>query len=220
MNLLDPVDIYCERLAHGMWEEPLNTLSNVAFFVAAYLLYQRQRQHTTYATYQRQNHAIIALVVLVGIGSTIFHTFANTIGMIADILGIMLFVHAYLYLCLRRLLHWPRLKSLVFIIVLFVMLMLAENIPQKYSVNGSMAYAPCLAVIAWIWSKTRNQSVLYDSSYRIAGITFLISLIFRSLDMTVCVALPIGTHLLWHLCNGVVLYYLSKPLLLSKNSIN
>jgi hypothetical protein len=31
------------------------------------------------------------------------------------------------------------------------------------------------------------------------------SLTFRSLDMAVCAALPVGTHFLWHVLNGVML---------------
>ena len=30
-----PIDAYCERVAQGLFGEPLNALSNLAFFVAA-----------------------------------------------------------------------------------------------------------------------------------------------------------------------------------------
>jgi hypothetical protein len=38
--------------------------------------------------------------------------------------------------------------------------------------------------------------------------TLAVSLTFRSIDMTVCDALPLGTHFLWHSLNGLALYLL------------
>ena len=40
------------------------------------------------------------------------------------------------------------------------------------------------------------------------GVLFLVSLTARTLDRSVCAALPIGTHALWHVLNAVVLYAL------------
>lgn len=37
MDLTIPIDAYCERIGTGFWAEPLNALSNVAFFAAAAL---------------------------------------------------------------------------------------------------------------------------------------------------------------------------------------
>jgi hypothetical protein len=46
-----------------------------------------------------------------------------------------------------------------------------------------------------------------------AAALFAISLTFRSIDMTICPSLAIGTHFLWHLLNGIVLYILVKALM-------
>jgi hypothetical protein len=42
MNWTQAVDIYCERLGPGLWAEPLNAVTNVAFFVAAWLAWPSQ----------------------------------------------------------------------------------------------------------------------------------------------------------------------------------
>jgi hypothetical protein len=34
-TIFDPIDAYCERLGPGLWAEPLNALTNLAFIVAA-----------------------------------------------------------------------------------------------------------------------------------------------------------------------------------------
>jgi hypothetical protein len=37
-----------------------------------------------------------------------------------------------------------------------------------------------------------------------------VSLVFRSIDMAVCDAMPLGTHFLWHSLNGLALYLLLR----------
>ena len=39
MNWSEPLNLYCERLGPGLWAEPLNAVSNAAFFIAAALLF-------------------------------------------------------------------------------------------------------------------------------------------------------------------------------------
>ena len=72
-----------------------------------------------------------------------------------------------------------------------------------------------LKISSFYWS-VPLLLVIYASFQRVkaAGVSrgFLIgagllalSLTFRSLDETLCSALPIGTHFMWHLLNGVML---------------
>jgi hypothetical protein len=39
---------------------------------------------------------------------------------------------------------------------------------------------------------------------------FTLSLVLRSMDMEVCPSISIGTHMFWHLLNGVVLYLTTR----------
>ena len=34
------IDLYCERTAPGLWEEPINALTNLSFFVAAWFAWR------------------------------------------------------------------------------------------------------------------------------------------------------------------------------------
>jgi hypothetical protein len=43
-----------------------------------------------------------------------------------------------------------------------------------------------------------------------AAATLAVSLVFRSIDMAVCDAVPLGTHFLWHSLNGLALYLLLR----------
>ena len=47
-----------------------------------------------------------------------------------------------------------------------------------------------------------------------AGGVFALSLGFRTLDAPLCGTLPLGTHFLWHLLNGLMLWLLLRALIL------
>ena len=65
MEWTAPIDLYCERLGEGLVGEPLNALSNVAFFVAAvYGLVVARRAHADWAVW-----LLAALAGVVGAGS-------------------------------------------------------------------------------------------------------------------------------------------------------
>src|SRR5579871_2919518 len=97
MDWSAPVDLYCERTAPGLFNEPFNAISNLAFFAAAALaVAQRPARRDVFLV------ALIALVVLIGIGSTAFHMFANRWSLLADTVPIAAFIHAFfLYAMLR-----------------------------------------------------------------------------------------------------------------------
>src|SRR5690348_4120425 len=54
------VDLYCERLAPGLFGEPLNTLSNAAFLFAAWLLVRDARR---LGAWRPDTALLVALVV-------------------------------------------------------------------------------------------------------------------------------------------------------------
>jgi hypothetical protein len=47
---------------------------------------------------------------------------------------------------------------------------------------------------------------------------FLASLTFRSIDDAICSHVAIGTHFLWHILNGVVLYLSMRALILNRSN--
>jgi hypothetical protein len=47
----------------------------------------------------------------------------------------------------------------------------------------------------------------------VAGAIFALSLSLRALDRDVCAYVPVGTHCLWHLLNGLVLYLVSRTMI-------
>lgn len=94
-----PIDLYCERAGIGFWAEPINAVSNGAFLVAAAMalvLWRRAGGRDGFAL------VLIAITTCVGIGSFLFHTYANRWSLLADVIPITLFIYAFFFLAMRR----------------------------------------------------------------------------------------------------------------------
>ncbi|TWU54524.1 Ceramidase [Rubripirellula tenax] len=197
----ESLDFYCERCSDAFWAEPLNAISNVSFLIAAGMAYRLARRES------RLSGPVVAMVVmagLVGLGSFAFHTFATRATQVLDILPIFSFQLYFLWLYLRRLLNWNRgataATSVVFLCANFAMLTLPPWL------NGSLLYAPTYVLLA--------AMTVHHLVTRLAATRWMVSLLIglslslccRTIDMAVCESLPIGTHFLWHLINGFVIY--------------
>ena len=69
------IDDYCERIGPELWAEPINALTNLAFFISAWVIWQLAfRLHKL----SPGIWILIILIVTIGIGSSLFHTFATT----------------------------------------------------------------------------------------------------------------------------------------------
>ena len=104
-----PICAYCERSDAGFWSEPVNALSNAGFLVAAGAAAWRAR---TAHPRDAAALALAAIVAGVGIGSFLFHTFANRWSLLADVIPIAIFIYAFFYVALRRFFGLSRLTAL------------------------------------------------------------------------------------------------------------
>jgi len=203
---LAPIDNYCERLAPGLWGEPLNTVSNLAFFVGAFAAWrygQRHRAHTP------GSYWLVLLFTLIGVGSSLFHTFANEWSMMADIVPIYLYELSIISLygaAIGRQRSGRPLRYAAVTLTSFVLLAVPFAMMPGHWLNGSVGYLPAwlftlgLGVYHWRFFPLQRYALLHA-----CGLLAL-SLTFRSVDMAVCEPLPVGTHFLWHLLNGGLLY--------------
>lgn len=145
MDLLNPIDIYCERTDPGFWAEPVNALTNAAFLLAAYLLYRAYRQG-----WRRDwpSLVLITLITIIGIGSFLFHSFANRWSLLADIIPIALFIWFYLFAFLRRFVN-TRPFTILGSYAAFAALnwAVARYVPGEM-VNNSQGYFPALIAMA------------------------------------------------------------------------
>lgn len=213
MGWWEPVRAYCERIDAGFWAEPLNAVSNAAFLVAAVALALAEQRR---AAPDPVALALAGLVGLIGLGSFLFHTLALRWAELADVLPITLFIHAYFFLALYRLLGLGALASTLLTLAFAAAgfgfepaLSALAGRPLAPATNGSIAYVPALLALLGIGAALRaaRRAAQHRAGRALLGIAgiFLLSLCTRTLDRPLCPLLPSGTHWLWHILNAVVL---------------
>ncbi|MFN4864942.1 MAG: ceramidase domain-containing protein [Cyanobium sp.] len=206
------LDLYCERLGPGLLAEPLNAITNGAFLVAAWRLASlaRSRGHS-----DRGMLALAALALAIGIGSSLFHTFATGWALAADVLPILLFQLLFLLLYLRRRAGLALAPAAGLCLAFLLACLAGRGFPGV--LNGSLAYAPTLAVLALLAGHQLRQE--HSALLLAATGLFSLSLLLRSVDNALCPLVPIGTHLFWHLFNAEVLVLSGRALLASQQNV-
>ncbi len=209
MNWTEPLNNYCERLDAGFWSEPVNAITNASFILAALVAFLMWRKR---ALGDWLALALILITLATGIGSFLFHTFANRWSLLADVIPIALFIHVYLFAALNRFLglrwYWAVGVTLVF----FSASPFAGRLFAPL-VGSSAGYVPALAAIFVVAALAWRSSARLAKGLAAAGVVFAASLTFRMLDMPVCDSLALGTHFMWHILNGLVLFLLLRLLL-------
>jgi ceramidase len=225
MNWYAKIYSYCERGGDpAFWAEPLNAVSNGAFIIAG-LIAAAQLARQPAAHRAVFEWLLVLLVIVIGIGSFLFHTYATRWAVLADTIPISLFMLAYLGYALCRFVRLPWYLVIVALAGFYWSIDLARGITcsnellpvtqaaGKRCFNGTLGYTPAFgallivgAVLAW----KRHPAALYLLS---AAAVFLLSMAFRTLDIEWCALTrldgrPLGTHFLWHIFNAVVLYLL------------
>ena len=202
MDWLQQVDGYCERLGPDYWAEPVNAVTNAAFLIAALLMAWRLR-----ALPPGLGHALVAVLAAIGIGSYLFHTHANRLTGLMDVLPILIFILLYVFAASRDYLGWKGWQAGLAVLAFFpyaaVMLVFFQMVAPWLGSSAGYAPVPVLillyAYLLWAKAPATAQGLAIG-----AGILTL-SLTFRTLDGPLCTTLPVGTHFLWHIFNGVML---------------
>jgi hypothetical protein len=208
------LDHYCERVAPGLWNEPFNLLSNLAFIVAAIFVWHaltQQRDHITGPIWDLG--LLTGLLFAIGIGSGLWHLLANRWSLLADTIPILLFINLYLLSCLFRLFSLCTIAILsIFIFYHVVNFAIQSALPADF-LNGSIFYLPTWIFLTGITIAAWKQETVAYRYYIFACMVFTISLVFRTVDQSVCTTLPVGTHFIWHLLNATTLYLLMRGLI-------
>jgi len=213
---MEQFDVYCERIDFSFWSEPVNALTNLAFVVAAVALAQATPRagRTDWPV-----TILIGLILLVGIGSFLFHTTATRWAANADIIPITAFIYFFFYVAMRRLFDLDLVWAIAATILFFAAATLAT--PLIRSVVGySGGYVPPLIglVLCGVILLARGRPGAMH--FLGASAIFTLSLIFRAMDSPVCESFALGTHFLWHLLNAVVLYVLVRAVMVGPKQIN
>ncbi len=193
------IDGYCERTDPSYWAEPVNAVTNAAFVIAALIMWRRGAGLPL-------ARALAVVLGAIGIGSYLFHTHAQVWSAIADVVPIVVFILLYLFVANRIYWRMPLWLAL---------LGTAAFIPYAAAITPAFAALPFFTVSSFYWPVPlliliyayllRARMPATARGLAIGAGILILSLIARSVDEMWCTAIPLGTHFLWHILNGVML---------------
>lgn len=205
------IDIYCERTGPEFWSEPLNAVTNIAFIIAALFLVRMILLAGPDIRRDASIWALTALVFVIGIGSSLFHTYATRWALLTDVIPIAFFILIYTWYAVRRFVAAP---TWICAVSVAAVLALAMAVPPLTGFRGGsyVAALTALVVIGGFLSIKRRHPG--GPALLIAAAVFAASLTFRTIDGPLCDAVPFGTHFMWHVLNGCVLFIVVRALVL------
>ena len=226
------LDAYCERAGDaGLWAEPLNASTNLAFIIAA-LITARALRGNAFKTHW-DLWALTLTLFSIGVGSGLWHLFATHETLLADVIPIGIFIHLFFYATLRRIFNLSWWKALVGVgAFIGISTIVGKYLPPDMF-NGSIMYLPAISALALftvalyikpsspeslilgrsmdsprIRSANSGNDKKIATGFAVALVVFIVSILFRTIDMNMCASIPIGTHFMWHVFNAYVLYRL------------
>ncbi|MGH3714479.1 MAG: ceramidase domain-containing protein [Micromonosporaceae bacterium] len=201
-------------MSAAFWAEPVNAFSNASFLVAAVVIWHLLRRAPRGAAGPPASLVALAVVMAsIGVGSFLFHTYATLWAEQADVIPIRIFMLLFFACYLHwfwQLRWWLAWLGAVGFIVFSVLIgpVAGDLLP-----NGSGMYLPAFGVLA---GSAVALLLAPDPGRRrhwrllaLATLIFAVSLTFRTADQEVCGEFALGTHWVWHLLNGLLLFVLS-----------
>ncbi len=199
--MFEAIDGYCERIGAEYWAEPLNAVTNLAFLIAAFVMWRRLRGANLPLA-----RAMVVVLAAIGVGSFLFHTHAQGWAALMDVIPIGVFILLYLF---AANLHYWRLPlwqavgaTALFVPYAAVTVPLFAMIP---GLGSSAGYAPVPLLILIYAALLRRRLPQVARGMAIGAAILVVSLAARTADGPLCAAVPTGTHFIWHLLNGVML---------------
>ena len=152
------------------------------------------------------------LSIIIGTGSTLFHTLATEWARWLDFVPILLFQVAFFFFYASK-----SKGGALSVTVIASITAIDQHFPGALS--GSAVYAP--ALIALIALGLLHFATAQPESFLllIAASVFALSLVLRTIDLEMCRFIPVGTHFLWHLLNSLLLYLLMRSLIVMHRSM-
>ncbi len=209
MNWNAFVDNYCERLLPGFWGEPLNAISNLAFWVAAWLVWRAwhaQLAHSSLASLRCGGDikALLVVLLLIGAGSFAFHTVATRWAGALDVLFIALYLHFYLAVYLHRAVG-QRWRFAWLGVPLFFVASWALSMLWRQVLGIAEGYLAAWTILLALCAHSAVLKLPSTRALVAAAGSFAVSLGLRQLDVPLCSDWRWGSHFAWHVLNAVTL---------------
>ena len=220
--LYEKIFAYCERGQDpSFWAEPLNAVSNAAFVLLALVaLWQIGRLRPQARSLYAWTLALIAIVI--GIGSFLFHTVAESWAGAMDVIPIFIFMLLAVYTLGRRLFGWPIWGAWLGLAGFIGLGALISQAPCPFGIfcasKGYLAAFFTLLIGGAALARSEGADLAQaGKTLMLAGGVFAVSLTFRSLDRPICdltvvAGYRMGLHYWWHLLNATVLFLVIRAI--------
>jgi len=189
--------IYCESLGF----QPINVISNISAFIAAYFAYRLLVKHNITDIHLR---TLPLWIVLTGIGSMLWHAFPSPLTNFADVLPLSLLVLVVFHFLLQKLVASRLLHTVIILAFVFIQIPFVFGLAPSF--NGLVPYLITVGVALFLFYKL---SGMYNNlAGHMAPVVAVIgvALFFRTIDLAICPAIGIGTHFLWQIFSALVFY--------------
>lgn len=194
--------VYLERHSDGLFAEPFNALSNIAFLIAAYLAYRLASQDPQDRRWECR--VLPPLLAAIGIGSLLFHTARNGYTFLCDTIPIAVFI----LLVMFSLSRWLT-KSVGWGLCSTVLFAMAQTLMPRGTLNGSLPYILTLIVLIVLTAEAFYRR--YEAATLVLlCLSFALAVIFRSIDLIASPIFPMGTHWLWHIFAAISAYLAAR----------
>lgn len=198
MGWFHQIDGYCERTDLSYWSEPVNAVTNIAFIIAALILWRR-------STGVPMARVLCAILFAIGIGSYLFHTHATVWAVTADVVPIALFILVYLFVVNRDVVGLRPVVAAIATCGFFPYAAAIVWITQQLPFFHISNFYWTVPVLLCIYAVPLRHKPGIASGFVIGAALLALSITLRSLDEILCDTIPLGTHFMWHLLNGVML---------------
>jgi hypothetical protein len=199
-----PQPSYCERTSSGIFSEPLNLLSNLFFFGAAWFAWLKLR--SSKVIHEKYLRFLVIMIAVVGGGSALFHALPNKVTLLLDAVPIYIFLLSALIFLIQHLARsWKWAVGLTSIFAA-TLIIATVYVPTSFA-NGSIRHLITFTTLAilLIWC-FRRFGRISAGLIPVLGI-YGLAITMRSIDQAACTTLPTGTHFVWHILNAVASYF-------------
>ncbi len=200
---------YAETDLSILFSEPWNAFSSLAIVLPA--VYWAIKLKGDYRRYPFIFFCI-PLLILGGMGSTLFHAFRNSEYLLMmDVLPTAILMFSVgVYFWLKIIPNWWGTAGIV-IPGTILRYATYEVYPEEVAVNISYFIAGTIVFFPLIFYLVKTK--FDQGGFIVLSVLFLIlSLVFREMDFRVVHVLPMGSHFLWHIFSGFGAFFLAKYL--------
>ncbi len=205
------LDSYCERAGIlGLTQEPFNVASNAAFIITAIILLYRQYQTVGFSLKIFDITLLPLTIIAIGIGSTLWHLYAASPYIWADIIPITFFLNLYFVVFLLRIAKVGKKQTFLAWALFQIITWACQTYLPQNLMHGTIMYLPAFVILCimmlYIILTFHPATSLMIKAFGI----WIGSLFFRTIDLGICAFFPVGTHFIWHILNAIVLYILVR----------